>query len=56
MYNIVQVVSSIEATVRGKSVIWHNAAKKDALAVAHESGGQGGYMLMDDSPRKSGSV
>ena len=32
LYNLVQVVSSVEASLRGQTVIWHNAAKKDSLA------------------------
>lgn len=32
MYNVVQVVSSLEGSLRGQAVITHNAAKKDNLA------------------------
>jgi len=33
MFNLVQVVSSIEASLRGKTVLGHYASNKDALSV-----------------------
>eukprot|EP01138_Halocafeteria_seosinensis_P003042 gb/GECG01003106.1/.p1 GENE.gb/GECG01003106.1/~~gb/GECG01003106.1/.p1 ORF type:complete len:601 (+),score=41.72 gb/GECG01003106.1/:1-1803(+) len=42
IYNLVQVVSSVEGSLRGQSVISHNAAGKDNLAAKEDSETNGG--------------